>query len=203
MPPPRYRQAGRQRFVYSSAYHCRSCPLPSCLCPSLQWDVMCQSCTISWAAGFARPTSARLSTARLGPPTLPPPSLGSDSVKCLRHFAATSIYTLHSVHFLPHSLLDLTYECLFGMLLTSCFNLTSSHSALSLSLSLPGRCKEGYHGLRCDQFVPKTDAILSDPSTSKLFFVFQSQIFYLGLVFLFVKPQSPKPSRYVAVSKHL
>ncbi|XP_057681261.1 pro-neuregulin-3, membrane-bound isoform isoform X2 [Corythoichthys intestinalis] len=25
------------------------------------------------------------------------------------------------------------------------------------------RCKEGYHGLRCDQFVPKTDAILSDP----------------------------------------
>uniref|UniRef100_A0A3Q3B5F7 EGF-like domain-containing protein n=1 Tax=Kryptolebias marmoratus TaxID=37003 RepID=A0A3Q3B5F7_KRYMA len=27
------------------------------------------------------------------------------------------------------------------------------------------RCKEGYHGLRCDQFVPKTDAILSDPST--------------------------------------
>uniref|UniRef100_A0A8C9X8B3 EGF-like domain-containing protein n=1 Tax=Sander lucioperca TaxID=283035 RepID=A0A8C9X8B3_SANLU len=29
------------------------------------------------------------------------------------------------------------------------------------------RCKEGYHGLRCDQFVPKTDAILSDPSTRK------------------------------------
>uniref|UniRef100_A0A3Q2QDA9 EGF-like domain-containing protein n=1 Tax=Fundulus heteroclitus TaxID=8078 RepID=A0A3Q2QDA9_FUNHE len=27
------------------------------------------------------------------------------------------------------------------------------------------RCKEGYHGLRCDQFVPKSDAILSDPST--------------------------------------
>uniref|UniRef100_A0A8C7YJJ9 Neuregulin 3b n=1 Tax=Oryzias sinensis TaxID=183150 RepID=A0A8C7YJJ9_9TELE len=26
------------------------------------------------------------------------------------------------------------------------------------------RCKEGYHGLRCDQFVPKTDAILSDPA---------------------------------------
>ncbi|RVE59488.1 hypothetical protein OJAV_G00189020 [Oryzias javanicus] len=25
-------------------------------------------------------------------------------------------------------------------------------------------CKEGYHGLRCDQFVPKTDAILSDPA---------------------------------------
>ncbi|KAM4715096.1 pro-neuregulin-3, membrane-bound isoform [Anableps anableps] len=26
------------------------------------------------------------------------------------------------------------------------------------------RCKEGYHGLRCDQFVPKSDAILSDPT---------------------------------------
>ncbi|KAK5850874.1 hypothetical protein PBY51_001712 [Eleginops maclovinus] len=26
------------------------------------------------------------------------------------------------------------------------------------------QCKEGYHGLRCDQFVPKTDAILSDPT---------------------------------------
>ncbi|KAJ7984640.1 hypothetical protein DPEC_G00356860 [Dallia pectoralis] len=25
-------------------------------------------------------------------------------------------------------------------------------------------CKEGYHGLRCDQFVPKTDSILSDPT---------------------------------------
>uniref|UniRef100_A0A668AGC8 EGF-like domain-containing protein n=1 Tax=Myripristis murdjan TaxID=586833 RepID=A0A668AGC8_9TELE len=36
------------------------------------------------------------------------------------------------------------------------------------------RCKEGYHGLRCDQFVPKTDAILSDPSTlSSLFFFVQ------------------------------
>ncbi|XP_042591597.1 pro-neuregulin-3, membrane-bound isoform isoform X2 [Cyprinus carpio] len=26
------------------------------------------------------------------------------------------------------------------------------------------RCKEGYRGLRCDQFVPKTDSILSDPT---------------------------------------
>uniref|UniRef100_A0A3P9CDQ6 EGF-like domain-containing protein n=1 Tax=Maylandia zebra TaxID=106582 RepID=A0A3P9CDQ6_9CICH len=29
------------------------------------------------------------------------------------------------------------------------------------------RCKEGYHGLRCDQFVPKTDAILSDPRVNQ------------------------------------
>uniref|UniRef100_A0A4W5RWV6 Pro-neuregulin-3, membrane-bound isoform n=1 Tax=Hucho hucho TaxID=62062 RepID=A0A4W5RWV6_9TELE len=25
------------------------------------------------------------------------------------------------------------------------------------------RCKEGYQGIRCDQFLPKTDSILSDP----------------------------------------
>uniref|UniRef100_A0A8C5HT76 EGF-like domain-containing protein n=1 Tax=Gouania willdenowi TaxID=441366 RepID=A0A8C5HT76_GOUWI len=33
------------------------------------------------------------------------------------------------------------------------------------------RCKEGYHGLRCDQFVPKTDAILSNPSMSFVSFL--------------------------------
>lgn len=27
-----------------------------------------------------------------------------------------------------------------------------------------GRCREGYQGIRCDQFLPKTDSILSDPS---------------------------------------
>lgn len=26
------------------------------------------------------------------------------------------------------------------------------------------RCREGYQGIRCDQFLPKTDSILSDPS---------------------------------------
>jgi len=31
------------------------------------------------------------------------------------------------------------------------------------------RCKEGYQGVRCDQFLPKTDSILSDPSTSNVF----------------------------------
>ncbi|KAK3528834.1 hypothetical protein QTP70_011721 [Hemibagrus guttatus] len=30
--------------------------------------------------------------------------------------------------------------------------------------SPPVRCKEGYRGLRCDQFVPKTDPILSNPN---------------------------------------
>uniref|UniRef100_A0A672JCV6 EGF-like domain-containing protein n=1 Tax=Salarias fasciatus TaxID=181472 RepID=A0A672JCV6_SALFA len=40
-------------------------------------------------------------------------------------------------------------------------------------------CKEGYHGLRCDQFVPKTDAILSDPSTLSLLSYFISFFFSL------------------------
>uniref|UniRef100_A0A673JP36 Pro-neuregulin-3, membrane-bound isoform n=1 Tax=Sinocyclocheilus rhinocerous TaxID=307959 RepID=A0A673JP36_9TELE len=26
------------------------------------------------------------------------------------------------------------------------------------------RCKEGFQGIRCDQFLPKTDSMLSDPS---------------------------------------
>ncbi|KAF4085038.1 hypothetical protein AMELA_G00113120 [Ameiurus melas] len=30
------------------------------------------------------------------------------------------------------------------------------------------RCKEGYRGLRCDQFVPKTDPILSNPTADEL-----------------------------------
>lgn len=28
------------------------------------------------------------------------------------------------------------------------------------------RCREGYQGIRCDQFLPKTDSVLSDPSKS-------------------------------------
>ncbi|XP_035389139.1 pro-neuregulin-3, membrane-bound isoform isoform X2 [Electrophorus electricus] len=31
------------------------------------------------------------------------------------------------------------------------------------------RCKEGYRGLRCDQFVPKTDSILSDPKSGETY----------------------------------
>ncbi|TNN80086.1 Pro-neuregulin-3, membrane-bound isoform [Liparis tanakae] len=35
---------------------------------------------------------------------------------------------------------------------------------LKMDVKNASKCKEGYHGLRCDQFVPKTDALLSDPS---------------------------------------
>ncbi|KAA8581548.1 hypothetical protein FQN60_003129 [Etheostoma spectabile] len=51
-------------------------------------------------------------------------------------------------------------------LLFSFFSSNPSRQFLCISLyHLSPRCKEGYHGLRCDQFVPKTDAILSDPKS--------------------------------------
>lgn len=35
---------------------------------------------------------------------------------------------------------------------------------LFLPFRFHDRCREGYQGIRCDQFLPKTDSILSDPS---------------------------------------
>ncbi|XP_035256326.1 pro-neuregulin-3, membrane-bound isoform [Anguilla anguilla] len=62
---------------------------------------------------------------------------------------------LRSEHFKPCKDKDLAY-CLNG---GECFvieTLTGSHKNC--------RCKEGYQGVRCDQFLPKTDSILSDPT---------------------------------------
>ncbi|KAK6487420.1 pro-neuregulin-3 [Huso huso] len=61
-----------------------------------------------------------------------------------------------SEHFKPCRDKDLAYCLNEG----ECFvieTLTGSHKHC--------RCKEGYQGVRCDQFLPKTDSILSDPST--------------------------------------
>lgn len=38
------------------------------------------------------------------------------------------------------------------------------HRLVTDSLFFGDRCREGYQGIRCDQFLPKTDSILSDPS---------------------------------------
>lgn len=38
------------------------------------------------------------------------------------------------------------------------------HRLVTSSLFICDRCREGYQGIRCDQFLPKTDSILSDPS---------------------------------------
>ncbi|XP_018618087.2 pro-neuregulin-3, membrane-bound isoform [Scleropages formosus] len=61
---------------------------------------------------------------------------------------------LRSEHFKPCRDKDLAYCLNEG----ECFiveTLTGSHKHC--------RCKEGYQGVRCDQFLPKTDSILSDP----------------------------------------
>ncbi|KAJ3610482.1 hypothetical protein NHX12_022574, partial [Muraenolepis orangiensis] len=31
------------------------------------------------------------------------------------------------------------------------------------------RCREGYQGIRCDQFLPKTDSILADPKSKEVY----------------------------------
>ncbi|XP_031792056.1 pro-neuregulin-3, membrane-bound isoform isoform X9 [Piliocolobus tephrosceles] len=73
----------------------------------------------------------------------------------LYKFYATTYSTERSEHFKPCRDKDLAYCLNDG----ECFvieTLTGSHKHC--------RCKEGYQGVRCDQFLPKTDSILSDPT---------------------------------------
>lgn len=66
-----------------------------------------------------------------------------------------SVPPLHSEHFKPCHEKDLAY-CLNG---GECFvieTLSGPHKHC--------KCREGYQGIRCDQFLPKTDSILSDPN---------------------------------------
>uniref|UniRef100_A0A2K5DI49 Pro-neuregulin-3, membrane-bound isoform n=1 Tax=Aotus nancymaae TaxID=37293 RepID=A0A2K5DI49_AOTNA len=70
-------------------------------------------------------------------------------------FHTTTYSTERSEHFKPCRDKDLAYCLNDG----ECFvikALTGSHKHC--------RCKEGYQGVRCDQFLPKTDSILSDPN---------------------------------------
>uniref|UniRef100_A0A8C2UPY7 Pro-neuregulin-3, membrane-bound isoform n=1 Tax=Chinchilla lanigera TaxID=34839 RepID=A0A8C2UPY7_CHILA len=80
--------------------------------------------------------------------TAPEPSTGPK-------FHTTTYSTQRSEHFKPCRDKDLAYCLNDG----ECFvieTLTGSHKHC--------RCKEGYQGVRCDQFLPKTDSILSDPT---------------------------------------
>uniref|UniRef100_A0A2K5X4D7 Pro-neuregulin-3, membrane-bound isoform n=1 Tax=Macaca fascicularis TaxID=9541 RepID=A0A2K5X4D7_MACFA len=73
----------------------------------------------------------------------------------LYKFYTTTYSTERSEHFKPCRDKDLAYCLNDG----ECFvieTLTGSHKHC--------RCKEGYQGVRCDQFLPKTDSILSDPT---------------------------------------
>ncbi|KAL4613021.1 pro-neuregulin-3, membrane-bound isoform [Arapaima gigas] len=73
-----------------------------------------------------------------------------------------------SEHFKPCRDKDLAYCLNEG----ECFiveTLTGSHKHC--------RCKEGYQGVRCDQFLPKTDSILSDPSMFTLLYILSKEMY--------------------------
>ncbi|XP_020565061.1 pro-neuregulin-3, membrane-bound isoform isoform X3 [Oryzias latipes] len=72
-----------------------------------------------------------------------------------RKTPSPTVPPLHSEHFKPCHDKDLAY-CLNG---GECFvieTLSGPHKHC--------KCREGYQGIRCDQFLPKTDSILSDPN---------------------------------------
>ncbi|XP_072439695.1 pro-neuregulin-3, membrane-bound isoform isoform X2 [Chiloscyllium punctatum] len=75
-------------------------------------------------------------------------------------FPTTTYTTERSEHFKPCTNKDLTYclnegECFIIETLTG----NNKHC----------RCKEGYQGVRCDQYLPKTDSILSDPKSEDIY----------------------------------
>uniref|UniRef100_A0A3Q4MHK3 Pro-neuregulin-3, membrane-bound isoform n=1 Tax=Neolamprologus brichardi TaxID=32507 RepID=A0A3Q4MHK3_NEOBR len=79
------------------------------------------------------------------------------------HSPSPTVPPLHSEHFKPCHEKDLAY-CLNG---GECFvieTLSGPHKHC--------KCREGYQGIRCDQFLPKTDSILSDPSKTHFVFLF-------------------------------
>ncbi|KAM4852814.1 pro-neuregulin-3, membrane-bound isoform 3-T3 [Thomomys bottae] len=93
-------------------------------------------------------------------------------------FHTTTYSTERSEHFKPCRDKDLAYCLNDG----ECFvieTLTGSHKHC--------RCKEGYQGVRCDQFLPKTDSILSDPNHLGIEFmesegVYQRQVLSMSCV---------------------
>nr|XP_031538190.1 pro-neuregulin-3, membrane-bound isoform isoform X5 [Vicugna pacos] len=85
-------------------------------------------------------------------------------------FHTTTYSTERSEHFKPCRDKDLAYCLNDG----ECFvieTLTGSHKHC--------RCKEGYQGVRCDQFLPKTDSILSDPKSEE---VYQRQVLSISCI---------------------
>ncbi|KAM9365394.1 pro-neuregulin-3, membrane-bound isoform [Pholidichthys leucotaenia] len=79
-----------------------------------------------------------------------------------------SVPPLHSEHFKPCHEKDLAY-CLNG---GECFvieTLSGPHKHC--------KCREGYQGIRCDQFLPKTDSILSDPNHLGIEFMESKEVY--------------------------
>ncbi|XP_066205669.1 pro-neuregulin-3, membrane-bound isoform isoform X3 [Saccopteryx leptura] len=101
------------------------------------------------ASSSSSPTTTTTSTSSSSSTTTTP------EISTSPKFHTTTYSTERSEHFKPCRDKDLAYCLNDG----ECFvieTLTGSHKHC--------RCKEGYQGVRCDQFLPKTDSILSDPT---------------------------------------
>ncbi|XP_054654696.1 pro-neuregulin-3, membrane-bound isoform isoform X2 [Dunckerocampus dactyliophorus] len=85
-----------------------------------------------------------------------------------RKTPSPTVPPLHSEHFKPCHDKDLAY-CLNG---GECFvieTLSGPHKHC--------KCREGYQGIRCDQFLPKTDSILSDPNQLGIEFMESKEVY--------------------------
>ncbi|XP_040479816.1 pro-neuregulin-3, membrane-bound isoform isoform X4 [Ursus maritimus] len=109
----------------------------------------------------AATTSSSSSSSSSSPTTTPETSTSPK-------FHTTTYSTERSEHFKPCRDKDLAYCLNDG----ECFvieTLTGSHKHC--------RCKEGYQGVRCDQFLPKTDSILSDPNHLGIEFMESEEVY--------------------------
>ncbi|XP_061546960.1 pro-neuregulin-3, membrane-bound isoform [Phycodurus eques] len=85
-----------------------------------------------------------------------------------RKTPSPTVPPLRSEHFKPCHDKDLAY-CLNG---GECFvieTLSGPHKHC--------KCREGYQGIRCDQFLPKTDSILSDPNHLGIEFMESKEVY--------------------------
>ncbi|XP_031660987.1 pro-neuregulin-3, membrane-bound isoform [Oncorhynchus kisutch] len=116
-------------------------------------------------------TSTANSTSKALPPTFPPspPAKPTGHWKPGRSAKGPATRPHHRYRTLaptsPSLRSDVFKSCIDDKDLAFCLN----EGECSIIETVAGvhrhcRCKEGYHGLRCDQFVPKTDSILSDPT---------------------------------------
>ncbi|XP_069466927.1 pro-neuregulin-3, membrane-bound isoform isoform X2 [Ambystoma mexicanum] len=85
-------------------------------------------------------------------------------------FHTTTYSTERSEHFKPCKDKDLAYCLNDG----ECFVIETLAGS-----NKHCRCKEGYQGVRCDQFLPKTDSILSDPKSAD---VYQRQVLSISCI---------------------
>lgn len=154
-------------------FHCRSCVVcitPSTLHPTSPFLPLGPGIPVSHVLSVR--LQALLMPAQLSSPS----SLSSHPTPPNSFCVSPSTASVLSEHtfYRPFSLLSGIPALNFLYLQLIVHAVLTFNLRVCLFFCLSCRCKEGYHGLRCDQFVPKTDAILSDPSTfSFLFFILQ------------------------------